>query len=65
MEVTEIERIVALERDLKHLTDSHNEVKAIALANQKLLRWALGASATFGAMLPIVAPKVMKLLGAG
>lgn len=63
--MTQAEKIAVLENEVKHLRTDHEEVKAIALANQKLLRWALGASATFGAMLPVVAPKVIKLLGLG
>jgi len=63
--MTPAEKIAVLENEIKHLRADHEEVKSIALASQKLLRWALGASAAIGAVLPVIAPKVLKLLGLG
>jgi hypothetical protein len=65
MELTTAERIATLESEIKHLTKDVEEVKAIAQANQKTMRWGMGAAAAIGAMLPLIAPKLAEALGIG
>jgi hypothetical protein len=59
------ERVATLETEVKHLRHDHERVEAIALSNQKMIRWGMGAAAAVGAMLPMVAPKLMKAMGVG
>lgn len=56
-------RMAVLENELKHLRSDHEEVKAVALGTQRMMRWAMGAAASFGAILPVVLPKLLKAIG--
>lgn len=56
-------KIAVLENEVKHLRMDHEEVKAVALGNQRMLRWGMGACAGMGALIPIVLPKLATALG--
>lgn len=56
-------KIAVLETEVKHLRADLEEVKGVALGNQSMLRWAMGAAAVLGAMLPIILPKLAEALG--
>jgi len=55
--------IAILKTEIGHLQKDLEEIKAISLANQKLIRWGMGAAAGAGAMLPLVLPKIAEALG--
>jgi len=55
--------VAVLKTEVTHLRNDLEEIKAISLANQKLLRWGMGAAAGAGAMLPLVLPKIAEALG--
>lgn len=63
--MTPAEKIAVLEIELKHLRADHEEIKTVALGNQRMLRWGMGACAGFGAMLPIILPKIVQAIGLG
>ena len=65
MPTTPAEKIIALEIELKHLRMDHEEIKAVALGNQRMLRWGMGACAGVGALVPILLPKISAALGIG
>lgn len=66
------ERITATEKDIEKICDDLRdvrsdlaEVRAIALASERMLRWAMGAAAAFGAMGAMLLPKIKAALGLG
>lgn len=59
------ERVRAVEKDIERLDGDLGEIKDIALSNQRMMRWAMGAAAAFGAMVPILIPTIKKALGVG
>lgn len=61
--MTPAEKIAVLEIEVKHLRMDHEEIKAVALGNQRMLRWGMGACAGMGALIPIVLPKLATALG--
>ena len=56
-------KIAVLETEVKHLRTDLEEIKAVALGNQKMLRWAMGAAAVLGALMPIILPRLAEALG--
>lgn len=62
MPTTPAEKIIALEIELRHLRRDHEEIKAVALGNQRMLRWGMGACAGVGALVPILLPKIMAVV---
>lgn len=56
-------KIAVLETEVKHLRTDLEEVKAVALGNQQMLRWAMGAAAVLGALMPIILPRLAEALG--
>ena len=61
--MTPAEKIAVLEIEVKHLRMDHEEIKVVALGNQRMLRWGMGACAGMGALIPIVLPKLAAALG--
>ena len=61
--MTPAEKIAVLEIEVKHLRMDHEEIKTVALGNQRMLRWGMGACAGMGALIPIVLPKLAAALG--
>ena len=61
--MTPAEKIAVLEIEVKHLRMDHEEIKTVALGNQRMLRWGMGACAGMGALIPIVLPKLASGLG--
>lgn len=61
--MTPAEKIAVLEIEVKHLRMDHEEIKTVALGNQRMLRWGMGACAGMGALIPIVLPKLATALG--
>ena len=61
--MTPAEKIAVLEIEVKHLRMDHEEIKVVALGNQRMLRWGMGACAGMGALIPIVLPKLVVGLG--
>lgn len=56
-------KIAVLETEVKHLRTALEEIKAVALGNQQMLRWAMGAAAVLGALMPIILPRLAEALG--
>lgn len=56
-------KIAVLETEMKHLRTDLEEIKAVALGNQSMLRWAMGAAAVVGALMPILLPRIAEALG--
>lgn len=57
--------VAALENEVKNLERRMTAVEAKADESQKLLRWGMGAAAAFGALVPILLPRVGAALGMG
>lgn len=56
-------KVAVLEERIANLKEDLEEVKAVALGNQRMLRWAMGAAAAAGSLMPVVLPKVAKAVG--
>lgn len=61
--MTPAEKLVLLENEIKHLRTDVEEIKGVALGNQQMLRWAMGAAAVLGALMPIILPRLAEALG--
>ncbi|GLK49479.1 hypothetical protein GCM10017620_24520 [Brevundimonas intermedia] len=64
------ERITATEKDIERIDldiadmrGDLREIKTMAQASERMLRWGMGAAAAFGAMIPLLMPKIVKALG--
>lgn len=61
--MTPAEKVAVLENEIKHLRTDVEEIKGVALGNQQMLRWAMGAAAVLGALMPIILPRLAEALG--
>lgn len=61
--MTPAEKVAVLENEIVHLKADVAEIKAVALGNQQMLRWAMGAAAVLGALMPIILPRLAEAVG--
>ena len=62
-EVALLTDVATVKNEIAHLRKDLEKVEAITLANQRLLRWGMGAAAGAGAILPLLLPRIAEVFG--